>query len=97
MIGDMKADAMEEFNDREDFEVTFFTFMHRRGVDDRISFLDVVDFIRGKGVMNNILSEVRESLDIVMRDGDVGMNRETAMVPGAHFINESFRDTLIIF
>src|SRR4030043_903158 len=32
-----------------------------------------------------------------MRDGSVDMNGEAAMAPGAHFINESLRDTLIIF
>ena len=28
-IGDMKANTMEEFDNREDFEVTFFSGMHR--------------------------------------------------------------------
>lgn len=32
-----------------------------------------------------------------MRDGDVGMNGEACMVPGAHFINERLRDALLIF
>ena len=85
----MKADAMEEFDDREDFEITFFTFMHRGGIDDGIRIFDVIDFIRGERRVNNILSEIGESLVVVMRDGDIGMNREAAMEPGAHFINES--------
>ncbi|OGF66332.1 MAG: hypothetical protein A2Y62_21465 [Candidatus Fischerbacteria bacterium RBG_13_37_8] len=33
-LGDMEADAMEEFNDREDFEITFFTFVHRGSIDN---------------------------------------------------------------
>jgi hypothetical protein len=93
----MKANAMKEFNDREDFEITFFTFVHRGGIEDGIRIFYVVYFIRGEGGMNNILSEIGESLVVVMRDGDIGMNREAAMAPGAHFINESLRDALIIF
>ncbi|OGF67203.1 MAG: hypothetical protein A2Y62_09440 [Candidatus Fischerbacteria bacterium RBG_13_37_8] len=96
-LGDMEADAMEEFDNREDFEITFFTFVHRGGIEDGISFFYVIDFMRRKGVMDNILSEIGESQLIVIRDGDVGMNRESAMAPGAHFINEFFIDTLIIF
>jgi hypothetical protein len=77
----MEADAMEEFDDREDFEITFFTFMHRGGIDDGIRIFDVIDFIRGEGWMNTILGEIGERLVIVIRDGDVGMNREAAMAP----------------
>jgi len=80
-IWDMKADAMEEFNDREDFEITFFTFMHRGGIDNGMSFFDVIDFIRGERGVNNILSEIGESLVVVMRDGDIGMNGEAAVAP----------------
>jgi hypothetical protein len=93
----MEADAMEEFNDREDFEITFFTFVHRGSIDNGMSFFYVIDFMRREGRVNNILSEIGERLVIVMRDGDVGMNREAAMAPGAHFISESLRDALIIF
>ena len=45
-IGDMKANAMEEFDNGEDFEITFFSGMHRGGIDDGIAILDVVDFVR---------------------------------------------------
>ena len=72
---------MEEFNDRKDFEITFFTFMHRGGIDDGIRIFDVIDFSRGERGVNNILSEIGESLVIVMRDGDIGMNGESAMAP----------------
>ena len=57
-IGDMKADAMEEFNNREDFEITFFTFVHRGSIDNGMSFFYVSDFIRGEGRVNNILGKV---------------------------------------
>jgi len=33
----MKADAMEEFDDGEDFEIAFFAWMHREGIDNGIS------------------------------------------------------------
>ena len=42
----MKADAMEEFDNGEDFEITFFAGMHGGGIDDGMSFFDVVDFMR---------------------------------------------------
>ena len=71
--------------------------VHGGGIDDGISFFYVVNFIRGERGVNNILSEIGESLVIVMRDGDIGMNAKAAMAPGAHFINESLRDTLVIF
>jgi hypothetical protein len=93
----VKADAMEEFDDREDFEITFFSGMHRGGIDDGIAIFDVVDFMRREGRMNNILREIKEGEIIVFLDGDIGMDRETAMVPGAHFINQNVTDTIMVF
>ena len=80
-IGDMKANTMEEFDNREDFEVTFFSGMERGGIDDRISFFDVVDFMRIEGRMNNIVSEIKQGLIIIFMDGGIDMDRETAMAP----------------
>jgi hypothetical protein len=54
----MEADAMEEFDDREDFEITFFCFVHGGGIDNGISFFYVVNFMRREGGVNDILSEV---------------------------------------
>lgn len=53
-IGDMKVDTMKEFDDREDFEITFFTFMHRGGIQEGIRIFDVSDFIKGERRVNNI-------------------------------------------
>ena len=88
---------MKEFDDRENFEITFFTFVHRGGIDNGMSFFYVIAFIRRERGVNNILSEIAESLVVVMRDGDIGMNGEAVMMPGSHFINECLRYTLIIF
>jgi hypothetical protein len=52
----MKADAMEEFNNGEDLEITFFGWVHGGGIDDGIGIFDVVYFLRREGEMNNILS-----------------------------------------
>ena len=55
-IRDMETDAMDEFNDGKDFEVTFFTVMEGGGIDDGMSIFDVVDFMSGERRVNNILS-----------------------------------------
>jgi len=47
-IGNMKANAMEEFDNGEDLEITFFSGMHRGGIDDGIAVFDVVDFVGEK-------------------------------------------------
>ena len=44
----MKANAMEEFDNGEDLEITFFSGMHRGGIDDGIAVFDVVDFVGEK-------------------------------------------------
>ena len=77
----MKANAMEEFDNREDFEITFFTGVHRGGIEYGIRIFDVVDFVRREGRMNNIVSKIKESLVIIFLDGDIGMDRKAAMVP----------------
>ena len=88
---------MDEFDDGEDFEITFFSRMEGGGIDDRIGIFDVVDFLRGEGRVNNILSEVKESRIIIFLDGDIGMDGETGVVPRAQFINESIGDAVMIF
>jgi len=80
-IEDMKADAMEKFNDGEDFEVTFFGGMERGGIDDGIGLIDIVDFMKREGRVNNIVSEIKECLVVVFLDGGIDMDRETAMAP----------------
>jgi hypothetical protein len=50
----MKADAVEKFDGREDLEITFFCWVYGGGIDDGIGISDVVDFVRGKGRVNNI-------------------------------------------
>jgi hypothetical protein len=77
----MKANTMEEFDNRENFEVTFFSGMHRGSIDNGGRIFDVVDFMRREGRMNNIVREIKESLIIVFLDGDIGMDREAGMAP----------------
>jgi len=77
----MKANAMEEFDNGEDFEVTFFSGMHRGSIDNGGRIFDVVDFMRREGRMNNIVSKVKECLIVVFLDGDIGMDREPGMAP----------------
>ena len=93
----MKANAMEELDSGEDFEVTFFTGMHGRSIDNGGRIFDVVDFMRREGRMNNIVSKVKECLIVVFLDGDIGMDREAAMVLGTRFINQSVTDTIMVF
>jgi hypothetical protein len=50
----MKADVVEEFNNGEDLEITFFAGMEGRGIEYGIGVFDVVYFIRREGRMNNI-------------------------------------------
>ena len=80
-IGDMKADAMEEFDDGEDFEITFFSGMHRGSIDNGGRIFDVVDFMRREGRVNNIVSKVKKCLIVVFLDGDIDMDREAGMAP----------------
>jgi anti-sigma factor ChrR (cupin superfamily) len=77
----MKADAMEEFDNRDDFEVTFFSGMERGGIDNGIGLFDIVDFMRREGRVNNIVREIKECLIVVFLDGGIDMDRETAMSP----------------
>ena len=77
----MKANTMEEFDNRENFEVTFFSGMHRGSIDNGGRIFDVVDFMRREGRMNNIVSEIKQGLIIIFIDRDIGMDRETAMAP----------------
>jgi hypothetical protein len=77
----MKANTMEEFDNRENFEVTFFSGMHRGSIDNGGRIFDIVDFMRREGRMNNIVREIKESLIIVFLDGDIGMDREAGMAP----------------
>ena len=77
----MKADAMEEFDNGEDLEVTFFAGMEGGGIDDRIGFFDVVDILRGEGGVDDVLSEAKEGRIIIFLDGDIGMDGETGMAP----------------
>ena len=77
----MKTNAMEEFNDREDFEITFFAGMEGGGIDDGMSLFDVVDFVRGEGRMNNILGEIEQGGIIIFLDGDISVDRETGVTP----------------
>jgi len=95
-IRDMKADAVKDFNGRKDLEITFFSWMHRGCIDNGISIFDVVDFVRREGRANNIVSKIKESLIVVLLDGDIIMDREPGMVPGAHFINQSVGDSEMI-
>jgi len=62
-----------------------------------VSIFDVVDFVGREGRVNTILIKIKESLNVVFLDGDIGMYRETAMVPGAHFIYQSVTDTIMFF
>jgi len=80
-IGDMKADAMEEFDNREDFEVTFFSWMHRGSIDNGGRIFDVVDFMRRERRVNNIVGEIKEGLIVVFLDGGIEMDREAGMAP----------------
>ena len=80
-IGDMKANTMEEFDNREDFEVTFFSGMERGGIDDGIGLIDIVNFMRREGRMNNIVSEIKQGMIIIFMDRDIGMDREAGMAP----------------
>jgi len=77
----MKANAMEEFDDGEDFEITFFSGMHRGSIDNGGRIFDVVDFMRREGRVNNIVREIKEGLIVVFLDGGIDMDRETAMAP----------------
>jgi len=77
----MKTNAMEEFNDGENLEITFFSWMEGGGIDNRIRIFDVVDFVRRKGRMNNILREIKEGVIVIFLDGDINMDGETAMLP----------------
>jgi len=72
---------VQEFDNREDFEVTFFSGMHRGSIDNGIRIFDVVDFMRREGRVNNIVSKIQECLIVVFLDGNITMDRETAMVP----------------
>ena len=69
----MKANTMEEFDNRENFEVTFFSGMHRGSIDNGGRIFDIVDFMRREGRMNNIVREIKESLIIVFLDGDISV------------------------
>jgi len=77
----MEADAVDEFDDGKDFEVTFFTVMEGGGIDDGMSFFDVVDFLGGEGRVNNVLSEIKEGGIIIFLDRNIDMDRETGMAP----------------
>ena len=77
----MKANAMEEFDDEENFEITFFSGKEGGGIDNRIRIFDVVDFVRREGRVNNILREIKEGVIVVFLDGDINMDGETAMLP----------------
>jgi hypothetical protein len=37
----MDADTVEEFDNGEDFEITFFSVMHRGSIDNGISIFDI--------------------------------------------------------
>ena len=80
-IRDVKANAMEKFDYGEDFKITFFAWMHGRGIDDGMSIFDVVDFVRRERRVDNILSEIEQSVIVVFLYGDIGMDRETGMTP----------------
>ncbi len=72
---------MEEFDDGENFEITFFSGMEGGGIDNRIRIFDVVDFVRREGRVNNILREIKEGVIVIFLDGDINMDGETAMLP----------------
>jgi hypothetical protein len=80
-IRDMEADAVEKFDDREDLEITFFSGMEGGGIEYGIGIFDIVDFVRGEGRVDNILSEIEQGGIIIFFYGDIGMDRETGMAP----------------
>jgi hypothetical protein len=51
---------MEEFDNREDFEVTFISGMHRGSIDNGGRIFDEVDFMRRERRVNNIVSKAKK-------------------------------------
>ena len=97
-IGNMKANAMEEFDNWENFEITFFAGMEGGGIENGIGIFDVVDFMSGERRVNNILSEIEQSLIIIFLDGGDkgGFKRFMGGENGAKELIDSFSRTLCL-
>jgi len=47
--------------------------------------------------VNNIVREIKEKLIVVFLNRGIDMDREAAIAPGTHFINQSITDTIMVF